>query len=68
MAKTPKNETVADVVEAVVEEPAAVVEAAQSPEQQPVSGRSVFPNMEYALQQIDEMRHMVINQFTSAPA
>ena len=29
---------------------------------------AVFPNMEYALQQIDEMRQMVINQFTSATA
>lgn len=27
---------------------------------------AVFPNMEYALQQIDEMRQMVINQFTHA--
>lgn len=27
---------------------------------------AVFPNMEYALQQIDEMRQMVINQFGQA--
>ena len=27
---------------------------------------AVFPNLEYALQQIDEMRQMVINQFTHA--
>lgn len=28
---------------------------------------AVFPNLEYALQQIDEMRQMVIAQFTQAP-
>ena len=28
---------------------------------------AVFPNMDYALQQIDEMRQMVIQQFTVAP-
>lgn len=27
---------------------------------------AVFPNLEYALQQIDEMRQMVINQFSHA--
>ena len=27
---------------------------------------AVFPNLEYALQQVDEMRQMVINQFSVA--
>ena len=27
---------------------------------------AVFPNLEYALQQVDEMRQMVINQFSLA--
>lgn len=26
---------------------------------------AVFPNLDYALQQIDEMRQMVVNQFTA---
>lgn len=29
---------------------------------------AVFPNLEYALQQIDEMRHMLIQQFTGESA